>query len=508
MTRESVIGVAPPADRSMDVAAVDLGSNSFHMLVARAVGAELQVIDRLREPVRLASGLDAERQLQPEAQGRALACLQRFGQRIAHIPDERIRVVGTNTMREMRRGQEFLAAAEAALGHSIEIIAGMEEARLVYGGVVHGLEAAQARRLVVDIGGGSTELIIGRGTEPRLMESVSLGCVVHTQRHFSDGTITRSRFRRARLAARVELEYLEQRYRRAGWDLAIGASGTVRGIWRVIRAEGWSDLEITREALEKLVKMVIARGHVQALDFPALREDRRPVFVGGLAVLAGVFDALALERMQTSDRALREGLVYDLLGRLQDRDVREEAVRAMAMRFGVDDAHALAVSGTAAELLRQAEKPWRLDGRRAGTLLRWAAQLHEIGLVVAHSSYHKHGDYLLRNADLQGFSQTDQQLLATLVRLHRGKFSVSALEGLPGAWIEPIRHLAVLFRLAVLLHRSRTPEPDPPLQLEASARGLALQFPAGWLDEHPLTQADLEREAEYLAAIGLRLRYA
>jgi exopolyphosphatase/guanosine-5'-triphosphate,3'-diphosphate pyrophosphatase len=222
------------------------------MLVARAVGAELQVIDRLREPVRLASGLDAERQLQPEAQGRALACLQRFGQRIAHIPDERIRVVGTNTMREMRRGQKFLAAAEAALGHSIEIIAGMEEARLVYGGVVHGLEAAQARRLVVDIGGGSTELIIGRGTEPRLMESVSLGCVVHTQRHFSDGTITRSRFRRARLAARVELEYLEQRYRRAGWDLAIGASGTVRGIWRVIRAEGWSDLEITREALEKL----------------------------------------------------------------------------------------------------------------------------------------------------------------------------------------------------------------------------------------------------------------
>lgn len=497
---------------AITVAAVDLGSNSFHMLVARSVGNELQVIDRLREPVRLAAGLDDKRRLLPDAEARALACLQRFGQRLQQLPDERVRAVGTNTMRRLSEGgagvEAFLAKAERALGHSIEIISGVEEARLVYGGVVHGMGGREGeRRLVVDIGGGSTEVIIGAGARPLLMESVGVGCVVHQRRFFADGEITRARFRQARLAAQVELEFLEQRYRRHGWDLAIGASGTVRGVWRVMREQGWADEFITREGLERTVDLVIARGHVSRIDFPALRDDRRPVFAGGLAVLAGVFDALQLTRMQTSERALREGLVYDLLGRLSDHDARDGAVTAMAERYGVDAAHAQAVARTALALLDQVAKPWNLDPRAGAMLLRWAAQLHEIGLVIAHSSYHKHGEYILRHADLQGFSQTDQKLLAALVRLHRSKFSDSALAELSSAQAALIRRLAVLLRLAALLHRSRAPGLEVPVRLRTGGNRLELGFPPDWLAQHPLTQADLEQEADYLKSTDVRLRF-
>ena len=501
-----VIRNAPDA-RAQEVAAVDLGSNSFHMMVARAEGHELQVIDRLREPVRLASGLDGDKRLRPDAALRALSCLQRFGQRISGIPPDRVRAVGTNTLRRLRRSADFHAAAEAALGHSIEIISGIEEARLVYGGVTHGMGRQQPRRLVIDIGGGSTELIVGRGPNPRLMESVSLGCVVHTQRYFEDGEITPARFKRARLAARVELEFLERRYRRAGWDLAIGSSGTIRGIWRVLMAQNWIDGDITRSALEQLVELTLTRRHVDEIDFPALREDRRPVFVGGLAVLAGVFDSLAIKRMETSERALREGVVYDLLGRLSNHDVRDDSVQAMAKRYGVDQEHARSVARTALKLLEPVAKSGHLDAKSAAQFIDWAAQLHEVGLVITHNGYHKHSEYILRNSDLQGFSQTDQKLLAALVRLHRGKFALSTLDELPTIWVEPVKRMATVLRIAYLLHRSRAPKLRPPVRLASTRRGLELSFTSKkWLEDRPLTLADLEREIEYLAAVQGKLR--
>jgi exopolyphosphatase / guanosine-5'-triphosphate,3'-diphosphate pyrophosphatase len=503
-----IVKLSPaPQNHSADVAAVDLGSNSFHMMVARADGRELHVIDRLAQPVRLAAGLDSTKHLQPATAARALSCLGRFGERLRGIPAGRVRAVGTNTLRKMRGRREFLAAAESALGHEIEIISGLEEARLVYSGVVHTLGREKPRRLVVDIGGGSTELIIGRGGEPRLMESVSLGCVTHTLLHFGSGEINKQNFRKARLAARLQLEFLERRYRRTGWDLALGASGTIRGVWRVLLAEEWSDGDITRDGIEALIADVIERGHVSQIDYPSLREDRRPVFPGGLAVLAGVFDALELRRMRTSEHALREGVIYDLLGRLADHDVRAESVLSMARRYAVDLRHAAAVERTALKLLHDAAGPWQLDLRLGSTLLGWAARLHEIGLVIAHTSYHKHGEYILRHCDLQGFSQTDLMLLAALVRLHRGKFARAALEDLPGNWAEPILRLSILLRLAVLLHRSRDPELRPPLRLTAGRRSLDLRFTRKrWLDHHPLTRADLERECEYLNAAEVKLK--
>jgi exopolyphosphatase/guanosine-5'-triphosphate,3'-diphosphate pyrophosphatase len=499
--------VATADDRSAEVAAVDLGSNSFHLVVAREQGAELQVLDRLREPVRLAAGLDAEKKLSKDAQERALSCLERFGQRLAGTPRDRVRVVGTNTLRKLRKSPEFLKAAEKALGHAIEVISGVEEARLVYAGVTHGLPAAPARRLVVDIGGGSTELIIGKGAETRQLESVALGCVAHTQRFFEDGDITEKRFRKARIAARVELEFLEDRYRKAGWDLAVGSSGTVRGAWRVMRARGWVEEEITLAGLEKTVELLVETGKTDKIDYEDLREDRRAVFPGGLAVLAGVFDSLKLERMLTSENALREGVLYDLVGRLTDRDIRGDTIAALAQRYGVDVPHAADVEATALKLVEPLIDEWKLDKKVSRQLLGWAARLHECGLAVAHAGYHKHSEYLLRHADLPGFSQTEQRLLAALVRLHRGKFSEAAWADLPEGWVEPIQRLAVLLRIAVLLHRSRVEHARPRIQLAAGKRSLELQFPKDWLEEHPLSAADLELEADYLKSVDFKLKF-
>jgi exopolyphosphatase/guanosine-5'-triphosphate,3'-diphosphate pyrophosphatase len=392
-------------------------------------------------------------------------------------------------------------------GFPIEVISGREEARLVYGGVTHGMGRQDPRRLVVDIGGGSTELIIGKGAKPKLMESVPIGCVDHTQRFFEDGEITPARFKRARIAARLELEYLNRRYRETGWDMAIGSSGTIRGVWRVMRGAGWANESVTRTALEKTIEMTLTRKHIDQIDFPALREDRRPVFIGGLAVLAGVFDALALKELQTSERALREGVAYDQLGRLANLDVRDESVQALSARYGIDQEQANLVERTALRLLSHVDTAWDLNTKPIRQLLGWAAQLHEIGLAISHSGYHKHSEYILRNSDLQGFSQTDQKLLAALVRLHRGKLTLAPLEDLPTAWVKPVKRMVMLLRLSYLLHRSRTPSLRPPVRLGVTRRGLDLSFASKqWLDNHPLTLADLEREIEHLGVLQMKLR--
>lgn len=493
--------------RGMELAAVDLGSNSFHLMVARVQDGDLQVIDRLREPVRLAAGLDWDRRLDADVQACALACLHRFGQRIRHLPRAQVRIAGTNTLRQMRRGDAFVAAAAAALGHEVEVISGIEEARLVYEGVTRGMGPDAPNRLVIDVGGGSTELVIGGVDGPRLMESVPLGCVVHTQRFFEDGVITRKRFNAARLAARAEIAYMARAYRQAGWDVAIGSSGTVRGIWRVMVERGWSDELMTRDGLEKVVELLIDTGCTDAIDYPGLREDRRPVFAGGLAVVAGLFDGLALERMHTSERALREGLIYDLMARMGGGDVRGKSIAQTARRFSVDTAHASAVEDTARRALEQVADTWALSMPASADLLCWAAQLHEIGLSIAQAAYHKHGDYILRNGDFQGFSQNEQRMVAALVRLHRGKFVKAVFDDVPRVWAEPLKRLAILLRLACVLNRSRSPERVCEPRLEAGRKSLRLRFPEGWLDQHPLSREDLQREATYLAAAGFTLDY-
>ena len=496
----------PPASETF--AAIDLGSNSFHMIVCRLGDGELHVEDKLREMVRLGAGLDRKGRLDGETQARALACLERFGQRIGGLPRERIRAVGTNTLRVARNAGDFLARAEQALGHSIEIIAGTEEARLIYLGVAHATGADEKRRLVMDIGGGSTELIIGEGFEPRYMQSLYMGCVSMTRDHFADGGITPKALKRAGLAARVELEPVQAIYRELGWERVLGASGSIRAIRNVVQAEGWSDDGITLASLETLREALLDAGHVDRLRLKGLAAERAPVFAGGVVVLLSTFEALGIEHMRVSDGALREGLIHDMLGRVQHEDVRARAVNGLARRYHVDLPHARRVARTARDFTTQVAEKWSLDEAESRQWLEWAALLHEIGLDIAHGGFHKHGAYIAEFSDLSGFSRNRQRLLAALIRSHRRKFSAGAFDHLVERHRHRARHWAVLLRLAVLLHRSRSPEALPKIKLKAGEGRLRVKFPDGWLDDHLLTRTDLALEADYLQAAGFTLEFS
>ena len=488
------------------IAAVDLGSNSFHMIVARYSHGQLTIVDRLREMVRLAAGLDEQGRLERGAVERAIECLQRFGQRLRDMKAEGVRVVGTNTLRRAKRKGAFLDRARAALGHPIEVISGIEEARLVYLGVAHTMPSNPGPRLAVDIGGGSTELIIGEGLHARKLESLYMGCVSMSTRFFHDGAITERRMKRARLAARLELEPVRESFRALGWESAVGSSGTIRTVAEVLRARGQTDGVITLSAIEALIENLLRVGELARLKLPGLADERLPVFPGGLAILAEVLEVFGIDNMRVADGALREGLLYDLVGRLTDEDARVRSVRAMQSRYHVDVAQAARVEATALKFLGQTQKEWDLEEPFAELVLSWAARLHEIGLDVSHSHYQKHGAYLLEHADMTGFPQEEQRILACIVGGHRRKVHLDGLQDLNPPWHTKAEYLIVMLRLAVLLHRGRSPIALPAIELKAKGRSLELSFPKGWIEEHPLTAADLERETDYLKAAGFKLK--
>ncbi|TVQ89149.1 MAG: exopolyphosphatase [Chromatiaceae bacterium] len=491
---------APPPD---SLAAVDLGSNSFHLIVARSDGGTLQVIDRYKEMVRLGEGLTSDGFLREDVAERAFACLERMGQRLRDIDPAKVRAVGTNTLRQLRPEVHFVEEAERALGHPIEVIAGREEARLIYLGVAHGLAIGDEKRLVVDIGGGSTELIIGQGFMPLLRESLEMGCVSVSQRFFVNDKISAKAMEKAELFCALELRPVREVVRQSGWATATGSSGTIKSIAGVVTNAGWSEDGITLEALDRLREAMIACGRVPALDFKGLSDRRRPVFAGGVAVLRALFQNLAIERMRASDQALREGLIYEMIGRTQHEDVRERTVATLCRRFDVDLDHAARVRATALALFAQVRDAWALAHPNHPLMLGWAADLHEVGLAVAHNQYHKHGAYLIQYADLSGFTRQEQDVLAALVLGHRRRFPIDAFLALPRPARNCARHLCVLLRLAVLIHRGRTTADAPEPVVAADGDTLRLSFPPGWMAQHPLTCVELEDEAERLAAAGI-----
>jgi exopolyphosphatase / guanosine-5'-triphosphate,3'-diphosphate pyrophosphatase len=488
------------------IAAVDLGSNSFHMVVARYSHGQLVIIDRLREMVRLAAGIGDDGRIDKEVAARALGCLQRFGQRLRDMHASNVRVVGTNALRVARRKQAFLERAREALGFPIEIVSGMEEARLIYSGVANNLPNEDERRLVVDIGGGSTEIIIGERFEPLELESVQVGCVSLSQRFFGDGRVSAKRIERARLAARLELEPIQAVFLRRGWTRAFGSSGTIRAIADSIRELDPASTGITPAGNELLLQRLSKVGHTRELDLDAVTDERRPVFPGGVVIMTEIIDALGVQQLRFVEGALRDGLLYDMVGRMTRSDARERTVSSMQRRYHVDLEQAERVEATALQFLSQVSTPWELGDPMAELSLKWAARLHEIGLDVAHSGYHRHGAYLLDNADMPGFAREEQQLLARLVGSHRRKLTVQGLEDLIPPWDRLALHLMVLLRLAVLLHRGRSAAPLPNIELTARRGTLELRFPARWLKEHPLTVADLQLEIEFLRPQGIRLR--
>jgi exopolyphosphatase/guanosine-5'-triphosphate,3'-diphosphate pyrophosphatase len=489
------------------IAAVDLGSNSFHMIVGELRHGQLTIIDRIKETVRLAEGLSDSGDLSPDARARALHCLSLFGQRLRDMQAGSVRAAGTSTIRRAREDTGFMSEAEAALGHPIEIISGIEEARLIYKGVTQSLPPNEGLRLVMDIGGGSTELILGQGPTPRALESLHLGCVRMTERFFPGGTITREAFDAARVAARLELRPVKAFFRGSGEIEAIGTSGTINSTERVASALGIVERDLTLDALEALIERVIDAGSVDALKMSGLSERRAQVWPGGLSILAELIGVLRIGRLKVSDGALREGLLYDLLGRLQHEDARERTVRAMARRYNVDESQARRVSDTACLLLGQCADDWALTSRLAGHGLVWAARLHEIGLDISHDGYQRHGAYIAENADMPGFPRAEQRLLAFLIASQRHQILTRYLKELPRAWRAPALRLAILLRLAVLMNRSRNDADIPPVELSVDTRSVALKFDPEWLEANPLTVADLERETRLLAQAGYDLGY-
>ncbi|MHA6198305.1 exopolyphosphatase [Pseudomonas wadenswilerensis] len=493
-----------PAKNLSLIAAIDLGSNSFHMVVAKAHHSEIRILERNGEKVQLAAGINEERQLSEESMQRGLDCLKRFSQLINGMPPGSVRIVGTNALREARNRGEFIRRAEEILGHPVEVISGREEARLIYLGVSHTLADTPGKRLVADIGGGSTEFIIGQRFEPLLRESLQMGCVSFTQRYFRDGKITPARYAQAYTAARLELMSIETALHRLGWDEAIGSSGTIRAIGSAIKAGGLGSGEVNADGLAWVKRKLFKLGETDKIDFDGVKPDRRAIFPAGLAILEAIFDALELQRMDHCDGALREGVLFDLLGRHHHEDVRERTLTSLMERYHVDQGQAARVERKALHAFDQVAKAWDLEDGIWRELLSWAAKVHEIGLDIAHYHYHKHGAYLIEHSDLAGFSREDQQMLALLVRGHRRNIPKDKFAEFGDEGVKLIR-LCVLLRFAILFHHIRGNQQMPKVELYASGDSLAVAFPDGWLQENQLTQADFDQEAEWLTRVGFIL---
>jgi exopolyphosphatase/guanosine-5'-triphosphate,3'-diphosphate pyrophosphatase len=480
-------------------ASLDLGSNSFHMVVSQE-GEQglLTVVDRLKENVRLAAGLDDEGSLTEEAEERALACLRMFGERVAGLPRGNVRAVGTNTLRKAKDVTGFLARAQEAFGYPIDVISGREEARLIYRGVVRDVESPGCL-LVMDIGGGSTELIIGEGAEPTHLDSIYMGCVSWTKRYFQDGHITKKAMDAAIFAARRELQTVVRAYRKAGWDEAVGSSGTVVAVERILQAEGYSHIDV--DGLQWLRRQLIKMGEVDDIELDGLSDNRRPVIAGGVAILSALFEGLRLEQMRATTNALREGVLLELIGRERHQDIRDQTIRYLSDRFDIDGRQAFRVQQTALSLFDQVQATWELK-KKHRMLLRWSAAVHEAGMFLSYSGHHKHGAYLLTHMDLPGFSRQEQRCVAALVFGHRGKPTREKIAEVAPMWDRKLLHLVVLLRVAARIHRRRSPRPPPRIHVTADNRKLVLTFPDGWLQERPLTRMDFEEDESVVARLG------
>ena len=486
------------------LAAVDLGSNSFHLQISRVVDGQLYPLDALKETVRLGAGVAADKSIESATAERAFAALRLFAERLRGLPNDAVRVVGTNALRVAKNASTFVKEAETILGYPIEIIAGREEARLIYIGVANSLPPSNHQRLVVDIGGGSTEFIIGHRLKPKAVESLYMGCVSFSERYFPSGAMDKRTFREAQLAARKEVEQIAARFHKEGWKEAYGSSGTAKALGIILNENGITKEGISLEGLEWLRDKSIKAGGFKALELAGVKGDRVPVLPGGLAIMLTVFEELHLMRMSVADTALRDGVLHDLLGRTHHEDIRGATVEAMSKRYHVDQTQAARVKQLALGLFE------RIDESSTDTeiafqrrqKMAWACRLHEIGIDIAQAGFHKHSAYIIANADMPGFSKREQAALATLVLAQRGKLAKVAGD-LPH---EPSFAAKVLcLRLAVLLTRSRR-------NVDAKRFGIAkvntdfrLSVDAVWLEANGLTDYELRQEALEWASVGMKL---
>ncbi len=484
------------------IAAIDLGSNSFRLQVGRIVNDQIYPLDGLKEAVRLAAGLSPDKVLDAGAQQRGLIALQRFNERLTGFDRDSVRAVATNTLRVAKNSRDFIARAEMALGFPIEVIGGREEARLIYVGVAHTLPDPHRQQLIVDIGGGSTEFIIGKSFEPLRLESLYMGCVGFSLRFFPEGRIEKRALKEAELAARRELQTIAHAYREVGWQDAVGSSGSAKALVEILEQNGLSEGGITRDGLERLRGILLRAGSIDRLNLAGLKGDRIPVLLGGFAIMSAVFKEFGLESMVFSEGALRLGVLYDLLGRYHHHDLRDATVTEFISRYQVDRRQAAAVARTACHLLACLDPATREADHPERRFLEWAAKLHEIGISIAHPGYHKHSAYILANADMPGFSRMDQARLSRIVLGHRGKLTrVSAIEPDNADWLH-----VVCLRLAALFHRARDDRGVPPVTIARDGTGFVVTVREGWIRRLPLTAAALEEEQRQWSSVGHALR--
>ena len=486
------------------VAAVDLGSNSFHMVVARYVLGQLRIIDRIKEHIYLAEGLDAEKNLSLEAEKRALTCLAQFGQRLTYVKPNNLRIVATNTLRKMRHPEVFIEKAERCLGNRIEIIAGREEARLIYLGVAHDKPLKKGNRLVIDIGGGSTEFVIGKGFRVLEKESLQLGCIANIKRFFPDKKLSAIKWQQAKTQISVDMQPFALKFKNHDWKQVFGSSGTIKALSEMAIAKQLSDGTLTLEVLQQLSNEMVTFGSINTIRWPQISTSRRRSIAGGLLTLETAFEVLGIVSMQTSDFALREGVLFDILGRTQQHDSRIESVIALQSRYSIDTTQSKRIEHYALALFDQVKEYWQLTvfDREA---LSWACKLHEIGLTVSHSQHHHHGAYLIEHSDISGFSKTEQQLIAILVRNQRRSINMKSLMTMTEASAINALRCILLLRLSILFYRSHSNKRIPKLELKVTKAKLSLIISKKWLSKHPLTKSDLESERQYLkvAEIGL-----
>lgn len=476
------------------IATVDLGSNSFRLQICLNENGQLQVVDSIKEMVRLAAGLDNKKNLSRDAQARALATLARFAERLRGFKSTQVRVVATNTFRVAIGIHSFIEKAEKTLGFPIEIIAGREEARLIYTGVAHTLPFHNQKALVVDIGGGSTEFIIGSGLQPQITESLHLGCVSYSMRFFAEGKISEKSFNNAVNTARTEVQRIGQLLRECAWDFSIGTSGSARAIRDVIFACFNEEEKISLPHMRVLSGLIINAGSTKKAKLAGMKSERIEVFAGGLAVMIAIFEELDIKEMVITDAALRDGVFYDLIGRHLDSDMRDQTITVFQQRYHVDNTQADRMADIALRCLKgvsmqMSKKEWAYWQR----FIVWAAKVHEIGLSIAHTAYHKHSSYILEHADMPGFSRKDQKILAALVLGHRGD-----LRKMQDYVNHPIMFSAILcLRLSALFCRARgeiTFPENTTLHINASKKKSILHINKEWLKSNPLTATALEME--------------
>jgi exopolyphosphatase / guanosine-5'-triphosphate,3'-diphosphate pyrophosphatase len=498
--------LAPSTERQDNqayMAAVDLGSNSFHMVIARIVDGDIQLLHREKQKVQLAQGLNDQLVLSEEAIERGLAVLAQFADTLKPFAPDTVRVIATYTLRRARNAATFLRRAKTVFPFPIEVISGQEEARFIYQGVAH-FEHFAGRRLVIDIGGGSTEFAIGEGLQPLRLSSRNMGCVSYALQHFPQGKCNEKRFARAILQAEQELEPIVSSFKAAGWQHAIGTSGTVKAIRDIVNSMAPDSNTVELVHLLALKDKLVQQENSEQLDIAGLTEDRKLLICSGLAILIAAFNLLQIEQLIYIDAALREGVLYEMSDRLQHVDIRQHTVASMQRRYDVDMAQAERVGNTALALFSQVQTAWQLSAEDK-MLLGWAATLYEVGLHINSSGVQKHSAYILQNANLPGFNQEQQQLIATLVRFHRRKIRLDEMPAFNLYQVSQVVYLLVLLRLAVLLNQKRRDDLLPELHICGAVQRLELQLSLDWLRQQSLLAADLAAEQKALKKIAFVL---